>query len=228
MGKLRDAGLGDQVDSWVSTGQNQPIDPDAARPGARAGHGPAAVGGLGHRHRAAAADAGGVPAADHRHAHPGRPGAGRRPDRRRACPTSAACSAACRAVAGGTAAAASRTSTTCSAGSAACSAATRAADRRPGVDVRPSTHVHAGHDRGRWSGAGRRGMLRAWTRPPASPPPASAGSSRRSRSSGCPPSAPTATPAHRPDLVLVGRRGAPGLLQARRPEGPQPARRIRP
>jgi uncharacterized protein YidB (DUF937 family) len=28
MGKLRDAGLGDQVDSWVSTGQNQAVDPD--------------------------------------------------------------------------------------------------------------------------------------------------------------------------------------------------------
>lgn len=28
MGKLREAGLGDQVNSWVSTGQNQPIDPD--------------------------------------------------------------------------------------------------------------------------------------------------------------------------------------------------------
>jgi len=28
MGKLRDAGLGDQVDSWVSTGGNQPISPD--------------------------------------------------------------------------------------------------------------------------------------------------------------------------------------------------------
>ena len=27
MGKLKAAGLGDQVDSWVSTGQNQPIDP---------------------------------------------------------------------------------------------------------------------------------------------------------------------------------------------------------
>ena len=25
MGKLREAGLGDQVDSWVSTGQNQPV-----------------------------------------------------------------------------------------------------------------------------------------------------------------------------------------------------------
>lgn len=29
MGKLRAAGLGDQVDSWVSTGQNQPISPEA-------------------------------------------------------------------------------------------------------------------------------------------------------------------------------------------------------
>ena len=28
MGKLRDAGLGDQVDSWVATGQNQSIDAD--------------------------------------------------------------------------------------------------------------------------------------------------------------------------------------------------------
>ena len=28
MGKLRDAGLGDQVDSWISTGQNQGIGPD--------------------------------------------------------------------------------------------------------------------------------------------------------------------------------------------------------
>jgi len=28
MGKLKDAGMGDQVDSWVSTGANQPIDPD--------------------------------------------------------------------------------------------------------------------------------------------------------------------------------------------------------
>lgn len=29
MGKLRAAGLGDQVDSWVSTGENQPVTPDA-------------------------------------------------------------------------------------------------------------------------------------------------------------------------------------------------------
>ncbi len=28
MGKLREAGLGDQVDSWISTGQNQGIGPD--------------------------------------------------------------------------------------------------------------------------------------------------------------------------------------------------------
>lgn len=28
MGKLRDAGLGDQVDSWVATGQNESIDAD--------------------------------------------------------------------------------------------------------------------------------------------------------------------------------------------------------
>ncbi len=28
MGKLRDAGLGEQVDSWISTGQNQGIGPD--------------------------------------------------------------------------------------------------------------------------------------------------------------------------------------------------------
>jgi uncharacterized protein YidB (DUF937 family) len=28
MGKLRAAGLGDQVDSWVSTGQNQPVSPE--------------------------------------------------------------------------------------------------------------------------------------------------------------------------------------------------------
>ena len=35
---------------------------------------------------------------------------------------------------------------------------------------------------------------------------------------------PRRRPAPRPDLVLVGRRGAPRLLQAGRPEGPQPAR----
>jgi uncharacterized protein YidB (DUF937 family) len=29
MGKLKDAGLGDQVDSWVGTGENQPVDPAA-------------------------------------------------------------------------------------------------------------------------------------------------------------------------------------------------------
>jgi uncharacterized protein YidB (DUF937 family) len=28
LGKLKDAGLGDQVDSWISTGQNQGIGPD--------------------------------------------------------------------------------------------------------------------------------------------------------------------------------------------------------
>ena len=28
LGKLQDAGLGDQVDSWISTGQNQGIGPD--------------------------------------------------------------------------------------------------------------------------------------------------------------------------------------------------------
>jgi len=28
LGKLRDGGLGPQVDSWVSTGDNQPVDPD--------------------------------------------------------------------------------------------------------------------------------------------------------------------------------------------------------
>ena len=28
MGKLREAGLGDQVDSWVSTGQNQDVSPE--------------------------------------------------------------------------------------------------------------------------------------------------------------------------------------------------------
>ncbi len=28
LGKLRQGGLGDQVDSWVSTGENQPVDPD--------------------------------------------------------------------------------------------------------------------------------------------------------------------------------------------------------
>ena len=39
LGKLRAGGLGDAVDSWVSTGPNQPVDPDAARRGARAGHG---------------------------------------------------------------------------------------------------------------------------------------------------------------------------------------------
>jgi uncharacterized protein YidB (DUF937 family) len=29
MGKLKDAGLADQVDSWVGTGDNQPVDPAA-------------------------------------------------------------------------------------------------------------------------------------------------------------------------------------------------------
>ncbi len=28
LGKLKDAGLGDQVDSWISTGQNQGVGPD--------------------------------------------------------------------------------------------------------------------------------------------------------------------------------------------------------
>ena len=86
-----------EVDSWVSAGANQPVDPQRLGQALGPDDGPAAVGRFRHRHGIAAAAARDVPAADHQHAHDGRigpPAAWTRrpgPDR----PTSAACSVAC-------------------------------------------------------------------------------------------------------------------------------------
>ena len=70
----------------------------------------------------------------------------------------------------------------------------------PGIDTRPSGDAPQVGGRRARNGP----SSGAWTTPPASPPHASAGSSSRSRSSGCPPCA-RRDAAHRPDLVLVGR-----------------------
>ena len=52
MSKLRAGGLGEQVDSWVSTGSNAPVAAGPARAGARAGHCAAPVGRLRPERRA--------------------------------------------------------------------------------------------------------------------------------------------------------------------------------
>ena len=119
MGKLRAAGLGDQVDSWVSTGQNQPISPEALCQAL----GPETVQKLSSSSGIDIAKllpllAAFLPA-DHRHADPERPGAGRRPDRPGHADLGGLLGGILGASgAGGTAArAASRTSRACSAAS---------------------------------------------------------------------------------------------------------------
>ena len=73
--KLRAGGLGEHVNSWVSTGANQPVEP--AQLGAALG--PDTVNQLssqtGISIQSPAADARGVPADDHQPPHPERPGA---------------------------------------------------------------------------------------------------------------------------------------------------------
>ena len=63
--QLSDAGLGEQVQSWVGTGANEPVDPDQLGERARPGQGEPAVLADGHRRRRAAADARRRPADDH-------------------------------------------------------------------------------------------------------------------------------------------------------------------
>ena len=141
-------------------------------------------------------------------------------------PTSAACSAGSWAVPAGPAApAAARISAGCSAASWAATSAERPGRASPPGHRRTSMPRH---DRGRWSRPRRRPACSGHgrTRPRRHPHPAVPRA--RSRSSGCPRSDPTATPAPRPDLVLVGRRrrcSSSPSPDAR--EGPQPARAIR-
>ena len=178
--------------------------------------------GSGHRHRVAPAAAGGIPAPDHRHAHTGRPRAGRRAHRpgharpRRACSAGSGWRPAARP-----ARRPAGPRRPASGGSAACSAGTRAADapagrRRPGIDTRPwATPLRSVVRR---HGAGH---------PPDVDHTASLAAARVRRFLEQEPVVwlstvrPNGDAAHRPDLVLVGRRGRPGLLEARRPEGPQ-------
>ena len=85
--QLDQAGLGDAVSSWVSTGPNKPVDPNALGCGARARQGAAAGRPERPRRRGAAPDRGRGPADGHRRDHARRQGPeGRRrgrPRRRR-------------------------------------------------------------------------------------------------------------------------------------------------
>ena len=112
--------------------------------------------------------------------------------------------------------------------------ATRAADgRRSTVDTPVDRRRNAAGDVGcpcPPSSSVRGGPLTAPTHPARmdaadrpSPPPASTGSSRREPVVWLSTVRPDGSAAPRPDLVLVGRRGRSRVLQAGRPEGPQPA-----
>ena len=236
MGKLRDAGLGDQVDSWVATGQNQPVDPAALGQAL----GPDTVQRLSAGSGIDIASllpllAAFLPA-DHRHAHPGRPGPGRRPRPARACRTSAGCSAASSAAAGGAGGTAGprRPRRRCS---AACSAATRAADARPGVE--PPGHRRTRPCADTTAVGGRRPARRACS---GHGPDCSLAATRIRRFLEEEPVVwlstvrPGRDAAHRPDLVLVGRRGrcwsspsrTPQKVRNLRAESGRDARRGRP
>ena len=228
LAKLRAGGLGDAVDSWESTGPNQPVDPDqlgsalgpdtvqrlSSGSGLDIGQllpmlamflpqiidmltpdGKVPSGGLNRGDRRR----------PRRYRRDARRAAGRRSggaDR----PTSAACSAGCWAA-------------TSRARAARRVRRRRSAARRPdGCPCRWTT-----------SGGGPRRPRRAIL-PVMNTEPTTVAASRihgfleREPVVWLSTVRPGRRPAPRPDLVLVGRRGAPGLLQAGRPEGPQPAR----
>ena len=181
LGKLKDAGLGDQVDF---------LDLDRAEPGRRAGparsgagtgHGRATGAGVRDRYRFPPADAGRVPAPDRRHAHAERPDARRRPERRRRVP------AGSRWVA--------RRDARRQPGPLTPEAAGAAGPARPGDGDPPSTDVHATPRPG-WVAAGGSGPASCGHGARRQPGRQShrAVPASRSRSSGCRPSAPTARP----------------------------------